>query len=186
MLRGILKNKTVVAALLCAALAFSSADAFAASRGGHDGGRGGGRDGYHYYYRGGKWYRSGWFWFDAGVAALAIGAIASSLPPRHETVVVGGVPYYYYESTYFRPCPSGYVAVPPPVPAPVVVAQPVTAPVMQAPIEGAQAVVINIPNSNGSYTAVTLIRRGDGYVGPQGEYYPNNPTVEQLRAMYGK
>ena len=46
--------------------------------------------------------------------------------------------------------------------------------------------VINIPNNNGSYTAITLIKRGNGYVGPQGEFYPGKPTVEQLRALYGR
>jgi hypothetical protein len=44
---------------------------------------------------------------------------------------------------------------------------------------------INVPNSRGGYTAVNLSRSGGGYVGPQGEYYPNTPSVEQLRALYG-
>ncbi len=35
-------------------------------------------------------------------------------------------------------------------------------------------------------TAVTLKRAGTGYVGPQGEYYSDNPTVEQLKVLYGK
>jgi hypothetical protein len=183
----ILRNKFLVAVVLCSALALSSTDAFAwdgghGGRGGHDGRGGGGR----YYYRGDRWYRSGSFWFGAGVTALAIGAIASSLPPRHETIIVGGVPYYYYGNEYFRPCPTGYVVVPPPVPAPVVVSAPLNAPFAQPLVQGAETVVVNIPNSNGSYTAVTLIKRGNGYVGPQGEYYPENPTVEQLKTMYGK
>lgn len=49
-----------------------------------------------------------------------------------------------------------------------------------------ETVVINIPNSNGSYTQVTLRKSGSGYIGPQGEYYPEHPTVEQLKALYGK
>jgi hypothetical protein len=48
------------------------------------------------------------------------------------------------------------------------------------------AVTINIPNANGGYTAVKLARFKDGYKGPQGEYYPGHPTVDQLRALYGK
>jgi len=47
-------------------------------------------------------------------------------------------------------------------------------------------ITINVPNSNGSYTPVTLVKYGSGYIGPQGEYYPGNPTVEQLKALYGK
>ena len=30
------------------------------------------------------------------------------------------------------------------------------------------------------------IGSGDGFVGPQGEYYPGHPTVEQLKILYGK
>ena len=46
--------------------------------------------------------------------------------------------------------------------------------------------VVNIPNSNGSYTAVILRKSGDGYIGPQGEYYPEHPTVDRLRVLYGR
>jgi len=49
-----------------------------------------------------------------------------------------------------------------------------------------EQITINVPNSNGSYTPVTLVKYGNGYIGPQGEYYPGNPTVEQLKALYGK
>jgi len=46
-------------------------------------------------------------------------------------------------------------------------------------------VVVNIPNSNGSFVPVRLTKHGSGYVGPQGEYYSENPTVEQLEVLYG-
>lgn len=68
-------------------------------------------------------------------------------------------------------------------PAPVVVAQP--APVPSTTYSGDTATV-NVPNSNGGYTAVVLKRSGNGYVGPQGEYYDQVPTTAQLQAMYGK
>ena len=45
---------------------------------------------------------------------------------------------------------------------------------------------INIPNNKGGYTAVVLKRSGNGYVGPQGEFYADFPKVDQLQAMYGK
>lgn len=48
------------------------------------------------------------------------------------------------------------------------------------------SVTVNVPNSNGSYTAVVLKRSGNGYVGPQGEYYDQIPSTQQLQAMYGK
>jgi hypothetical protein len=47
-------------------------------------------------------------------------------------------------------------------------------------------VTVNVPNTNGSFTPVTLIKQKDGYIGPQGEYYPGNPTVDQLKVLYGK
>ena len=46
--------------------------------------------------------------------------------------------------------------------------------------------IINIPDSKGGYTPITLTKHNDGYTGPQGEYYPGNPTVEQLKVLYGK
>lgn len=74
-------------------------------------------------------------------------------------------------------------------PATVVVAQP--APVVvaaQAPTTtySGDTATVNVPNTNGGYTAVVLKRSGNGYVGPQGEYYDQIPTTAQLQAMYGK
>jgi len=172
---------------LCLALALVSSEAYAIVP---DRGRGGpGHDGRHYYNREGRWYRHGWLWFDTAVAALFVGAIVDNLPPRCTTVVHQGTPYYYADGYYYRPYNrGGYVVVAPPVVAqPVIVQQQVQA--VQVPvqtnIQTSDVVTINIPNSRGGYTAVTLKRAGSGYVGPQGEYYSDNPTVAQLRTLYG-
>jgi Glycine zipper/Prokaryotic membrane lipoprotein lipid attachment site len=69
-------------------------------------------------------------------------------------------------------------------PAPVVVAQP--AAVVPTTTYNGDTVTINVPNSSGGYTSVVLKRSGSGYVGPQGEYYDQIPSVEQLQAMYGR
>jgi len=188
MLKQILKNKfLVVAVLLLAFTAFYSADAFA--WGGHG-------DHGHYHYRGGRWDDSGWFW--GGFAtALTIGTIIATLPPRYETVYVGGAPYYYYDSVYYRPYSTGYIVVPAPTAAPAVVAPVftavVTAPaattvpvVTQPKTVSNETAVINIPNANGGYTPVILTKYKTGYIGPQGEYYDGHPTVAQLRVLYGK
>ena len=45
---------------------------------------------------------------------------------------------------------------------------------------------VNIPNKLGGYTSVVIRRKGDGFIGPQGEYYPEFPKVFQLEIMYGK
>jgi flagellar basal body-associated protein FliL len=47
-------------------------------------------------------------------------------------------------------------------------------------------VTVNITNSNGSITPVTLRRQGVVYIGPRGETYSTLPTEEQLKkAGYG-
>jgi len=74
-------------------------------------------------------------------------------------------------------------------PQQVVVAQPTQVVVAQTPPSttySGDTATVNVPNSNGGYTAVVLKRSGNGYVGPQGEYYDQIPTTAQLQAMYGK
>jgi len=56
---------------------------------------------------------------------------------------------------------------------------------MGAVTEMASTVVINVQNSNGSYTPVTLRRAGNQYIGPRGEYYNTLPTEAQLKVAYG-
>jgi|GEM_PF-2213895 len=46
-------------------------------------------------------------------------------------------------------------------------------------------ITVNIPNHwGGGYTSVVLKRSGKGYVGPQGEYYTEFPTVAELETRY--
>jgi len=69
-------------------------------------------------------------------------------------------------------------------PAPVVV-QP--SPAVPTTTYSGDTVTVNVPNSSGvGYTSVVLRRSGNGYVGPQGEYYQEIPSTEQLQAMYSK
>ncbi|HQJ14948.1 MAG TPA: hypothetical protein PLJ26_00480 [Candidatus Omnitrophota bacterium] len=182
MWKRILQHKGLITtAMIAALLAASSADALAKSnhsRPGHGPSHGGKPQ---YYYRWGRWHDSGAFWGLFG-ATLAAGAIVASLPPRHETVYVREVPYYRCDGIYYRPCSRGYVVVPEPAPVTVVTPAPMTV----VPAPSAETVVVNIPNSGGGYTAVTLTRHRTGYLGPQGEYYEGHPTVEQLRALYGR
>ncbi len=70
----------------------------------------------HYRYREGRYYRSaGWWGLGGFVTGLAVGAYVASLPPRYETVVIAGTPYYYCDGYYYQAGPSGYVVVAPPV-----------------------------------------------------------------------
>jgi hypothetical protein len=45
---------------------------------------------------------------------------------------------------------------------------------------------IHISNGNGSFTLVTLQKTEKGFLGPQGEFYADHPTEDQLRARYIK
>ena len=73
-------------------------------------------------------------------------------------------------------------------PEQVVVAQPAPAVGTQVPsvVYTQDTVTMNVLNDTGGYTAVILKRSGNGYVGPQGEYYPQVPSMAQMKAMYGK
>lgn len=44
--------------------------------------------------------------------------------------------------------------------------------------------VVNVPNNAGGYTPIRIQRFGNGYMGPQGEFYYPFPHVTQLKAMY--
>jgi len=173
--KSILKNKLCLVVILSLVLSLSAASAFA--WGGHR----------RYYWRGGGWYGPGWLGIDVAVSALAIGAVVDGLPAGYTTVAVGGVPYYYYGGYYYRHYPYGYVVVPQPVVTPNVVYAPTAyeaAPLSVTQSQG-KTVTINVPNSKGGYTPVTLVKYKSGYIGPQSEYYEGHATVEQLRALYG-
>ena len=96
------------------------------------------------------------------------------------------------------PPPAVNVPVPSPMPAPakvpVVTAAPEPVPVTtveNTPAADAagmtnEVYVINIPNAKGTYTPVAIKRAGNGFTGPQGEFYTEFPRVEQLKLQYGK
>ena len=54
-----------------------------------------------------------------------------------------------------------------------------------AALQSANTLVINVKNSNGSITPVTVHRNGNLYQGPKGEIYTQLPTEDQLRPVYG-
>jgi len=153
---------------------------------GRHGGSFHGYGGFHGYY--------GW-----GYGNLYVGSIVGYLPEGYNVVVVDGNGYYYYNGYYLTACPSGYVVVPAPVVAQAPVAYSAGHTAVQQPTDQAKqsvtaqpmsssndTVIINIPNSTGGFTAVQLTKYKDGYKGTQGEFYPKNPTVAQLRLLYGK
>jgi len=191
MKRKVRVNKFLLAAVFSLVVIMSSTNAFAADRGRGDNrgrdnngrGRDFGRSRQHevvvvgherYNYHDGRFFRPSWFGFEFLLSTPPFGAIVMSLPVGHHTVTIGASQYYHYNNVYYKPCPSGYIVVPQP------------AVVVPSASVSNETVTINVPNSNGSYISITLVRRDKGYYGPQGEYYPNHPTVDQLRALYGR
>jgi hypothetical protein len=127
-------------------------------------------DGHRYYYRDGKYYRHSSLGQDIVASVLSIGGFIDAPPPRHTVYVVGDTRYYHDGRYFYRPAPqgSGYVVVQPP-------------PLNQFP----EKTTVNIPNSKGSFTSITMRRSGSGFIGPKGEYYEDYPSVDQLVRMYG-
>ena len=112
-------------------------------------------------------------------------------PPVAETIVMPA-PATPQPVVVPAPAPPQPVVVPEPgAPQPVAVSEPAEAQPAAVPAASAtpatDTYTVNIPNSDGTtYTAVVLHNKGNGYVGPQGEFYPEFPRVAQLKAMYGK
>lgn len=128
-----------------------------------------------YYYYDGLFYREGITGYV--LVNAPVGALVPVLPPSCEMIVINGTTYYTYDNVYYVREPKGYLVVPQPV---------VNTPATQ-PVEVSESsFVVHVPNANGSYMPVVIRKTKDGYVGPQGEYYSEQPTVDQLKAMYGK
>ncbi len=132
------------------------------------------------------------------------------LPYRYHTVWVGRQRYYYSDGLYYSPYGREYVIVQPPVGAfvntipvdfsPIMINgttyytnngiyylyNPKGYQVVTNPVEVNAAFTVNVPNSQGSYTPVIIKKSGNGYTGPQREFYPQFPTVSQLKTLYGK
>ena len=167
-------GKAIIIAVVLSILLISSAETYARGfdRGGHERGRVELRG--RYFFHEGRWYHPGWFGINFVVNIPPVGGYVEVLPSGYSVVYVGRTRYYYYQDVYYEPYPPGYVVVEPPAAVPVVVQSPVS------------SYIVNIPNSDGTFTAVKLVKQDNGYVGPQGEYYSSHPTVEQLKVLYGK
>jgi len=147
-------------------------------------------DGKIYYYYDGLYYiREG---FDYVLVSPPVGAYVNVIPPDFQPVSINGRIYYTNNGFYYLLTEHhGYEVVPQPVvyaePQQVIVTQQVTT-VAAAPaaVDTQDTFPVNIPNGNGSYTTVVIKKSGNGYVGPQGEFYSKFPTVAQLKTMYVK
>ncbi len=109
------------------------------------------------------------------VVAAPVGVVVNTIPVGYQRFIANGQAYYTYNGAYYVRAPEGYQVVEPPAGATVATApESVTA----------EQVTVNVPNVQGGFTAVTIKKSGNGFVGPQGEFYNEFPKVEQLRVMY--
>ena len=189
--------KKILATILVVTCLLQPSLAFADGRGGH-GGHGGGSSalgivalsvaGMSLLYSAGMFYRT----TSAGyvVVPAPMGAVVPALPPGYTVVYMGGNPYYYYGNAYYAAAPNGYVVTAPPAmaapiqaPTPAPISQQTVAPASNEPSD---AIETYISNGNGSFTVVTLRKTEKGFLGPQGEFYNDHPTEDQLKARYCK
>jgi len=150
--------------------------------------------GLEYYYDHGYFYKrvsGGYIIVDAPV-----GASVEVIPSGYKVVVINGKTHYYHNDIYFVKRGKKYVVVSDPVYQVVELPQEVqviTNTVPNVPVQRYQTVAdteneftVNILNTNGSHIPIKIVKSGDGFVGPQGEYYTEFPKVKQLTVMYGK
>jgi hypothetical protein len=131
-----------------------------------------GADDYRYY--DGIYYRNWGTHYT--VARPPLGAVVTRIPRSYRRRDIGGVIYYADNDVWYRRVPGGYKLVECPL---AELADSVSAPAPEQ--EGVYTV--NIPAGTG-YKSVAIRRSGNGYVGPQGEFYYAFPSVEQLQTMY--
>lgn len=136
--------------------------------------------GVRYYHYNGIFYRR--YFGEYVVVAPPLGAVILTLPPDCQPVIIDGVTYYVSNGVYYAQKPEGYEVIS--QPRVTVIDAPKT--VAGAPaVDTTDSFTVNIPNALGGYSPVVIKRLNNGFVGPQGEFYPEFPSVEQLKVMYG-
>ena len=111
------------------------------------------------------------------------------LPRTAKFVWVDGRQYYRHRGVFYQssPCGTYYVVVDDPHDYSYKVKKEVTHVYRDHIYESRQKeFVVHIRDNDGNLVTVRLKKEDKGYVGPQGEYYPEFPKVAQLRAMYAQ
>jgi hypothetical protein len=140
-----------------------------------------GYGGKNFFYGGGLFYEHRHR--DYIVVPPPSGVIVYAIPAEYHKVVIDNAVYYTYNGVYYTQVPQGYQVVQPPS---TVVLEPAMVSASIVPEQEEGQFTINIPNIKGGYNAVILKRSGNGFIGPQGEFYSEFPKVAQLKVMYGK
>jgi len=111
-----------------------------------------------------------------------IGARIAHLPHGYQMLYIDGVPYYTYNDVYYEHTPKGYEVIHKPYSKR---AKKVKVVNKYRDNESEDSITLNIRNKKGEYISITVKPSGNGYVGPQGEYYDEFPKIEHLKVIYG-
>ncbi len=134
-------------------------------------------NGARFFFRAGHYYK-----MDHGTyvkVAPPIGIVVPHLPASRSIEYIDGEKFFVVHDTYYRRTPNGFTVVKKPAPIIIVHTEP------KAP-RANDPKTVWIDNSNGSRTPVELVPVEDGqWRGPKGEYYPEFPSLEQLKPVYG-
>lgn len=133
--------------------------------------------GQRYYHHDGYYFRKHSVGYK--VVTPPRGACLSRLPDGYEVIYVKGIPYYTFDGVYYKDSPQGFVIVEEPN-RKVFVSQ-----AEKSHEAKGESITVNIPNSKGGYTPVNITKTENGFVGPQGEFYPEFPQIAKLKVIYG-
>ena len=109
------------------------------------------------------------------------------LPRTAKFVWIDGYKYYTYGGNYYRrsDCGTYYIVVDNPHTYREPPQDEITHYYEDTVYESNQKeFVVHVRGKDGKLVTVRLTKEDDGYVGPQGEIYPEFPKVAQLREMY--
>lgn len=111
-------------------------------------------------------------------------------PSGVDVTIMEPPPYFYYEADAY---PSDITVVAPPSvtavveepPTEVSIANATQAVSSEQQTASSDTLTIGVPNVKGGFTSVKLVKYGNGYIGPQGEFYAGHPSLDELKALYG-
>jgi hypothetical protein len=107
-----------------------------------------------------------------------VGAVVVKLPDNSVVINDGDETYYVDDGIFYRKVWDGYKVIAPPF-------GPRDSDGVLMAGNDRDDISIRLPDSEGGYVEVLLSRTGQGFKGPQDEYYPEFPPMDQLQEMYG-
>ncbi len=105
---------------------------------------------------------------DYNAGTPSIGDFVDRLPAGYLAVIINKVTYAVYQDVFYKQVFSEYQVVDP------------------FTLVFNRSFSIGILNSGGTYTQIQMNTVVNGFIGPQGEFYSQFPSIQQLQAMYAR